>query len=704
MKAAIASPEIAQYRHRAMRHESLYPYFAELSSLSGIGPKTAPALERLVGGNKVRDLLFHMPVRWIDRRPRPSIFDTVVGEVSTFRGWVDSVQIGRGSAPARIRISDETSSVTLVYFRAQPIWLQRTFTLNAKVVVSGEIELYNDQKQIVHPDYVVAEDAKEQPPEVEPVYPLASGVTSRILRKAIADALSRSNELEEWVNPDLLVKFKWPSFKDALAQVHTPSTYDLDAMETARTRLAYDEALHREFELVAIRAQRTKAKSHTIPQNPHAMNALLDNLSFAPTAAQLKAIKIIGTELSRTIPMMRLLQGDVGTGKTLVAALAVTQCAAACKASAIMAPTEVLARQLNDAINAFLNPIGYRSRALTGRTNKAQRQDIVRGLESNEIHCVCGTQALFQSGLEFPNLALVVIDEQHRFGVNDRNKLIAKGIAPHLLMMSATPIPRTLSSAIHGELDVTILDERPANRQPVTTRIIPENRTDEIMSAIARAIPRGERIFWICPKVESEDQDDASVTERQKMLEKYLGQKIGLLHGRMSSDEKDGAIQSFKDGHTKVLVSTTVVEVGVDIPDATIIVIERSENFGLAQLHQLRGRVGRGNKPGYCLLLYQHPLSEISQKRLNVLRETLDGFEIAEADFKLRGPGDLLGIRQSGLPNFRILNLVKDAGLLKSAQDDAHHAAISNNAKRMAAIALLKELWNFTQDQEPAAM
>lgn len=679
-----------------MRPEILYPYFADLESLPGLGPKLSPLVAKLVGGDKIVDLLFHLPSHWIDRRPRASFDDIEIDEVATVSGEVNSVSTGHGSAPAKIRLRDETGFLTLVYFRAQPQWLQRSFPMNATRMVSGLVEEFNGERQIVHPDHVVDPAKDVPPPEVEPVYPMSAGVTGRLLTKLFSAALDSIEDLPEWSDPHLVTQHKWPSFKRALETLHRPAKLALDVFELARRRLAYDEALAREIALAQARLARTKVRAIPIPPNPHATQDLLAALPFKPTAAQMRAFDDIRSDMSRDAPMRRMVQGDVGSGKTLVAALAVAQAAAAGKTTAFMSPTEVLARQQAEGLDRFLKPTGYRCAALTGRDRGAERERILEAVDRGEIHVLSGTQALNQQSVDIPNLGLVVIDEQHRFGVADRVKLAAKGAAPHTLVMSATPIPRTLALALQGDHDVSILDEKPAERQPVVTRAAPDMRVDEVIDAVARAVERGERAFWVCPAVDAEDAEDAAATVRKAILDQRVGRPVALVHGRMPAADKDAALEAFRTGSASVLVATTVVEVGVDVPEATIMVIERAEKFGLAQLHQLRGRVGRSDKASSCLLLYKPPLTESAKTRLDVLRKTDDGFEIAEADFKQRGPGDLLGLRQSGLPDFRILDLTQDADTLNIARDDARSLLNSDpdlTAPRGQSARLVREIF-----------
>lgn len=537
-------------------------------------------------------------------------------------------------------------------------------------MVSGIVEDYQGTPQITHPDYVAAPDSGSIP-DVEPIYPMTATLSAKNLRKFISAALARTPELDEWIDPNLVRKNKWPGFRQALLTLHQPTVYDPEMFELARQRLAYDEAFSRELAMGQARLARGRRHAVIIPRTMGAERILVEALPFKPTRSQMDAYGDVMDDMARPVPMRRMIQGDVGSGKTLVAALAAAQVAASGGSVALMSPTEVLARQQAEAVGKFLAPLGIRVAALTGRDKGPVRDQLLADIRSGQAPVVSGTQALYQSDVSLPGLALVVIDEQHRFGVADRLRIGAKGNSPHVLVMSATPIPRTLALAVHGDLDVTFIREKPANRQPVTTAAIPDTRIAEVISAVTRAVERGERAFWICPAVDSEDAGDASAIQRREILAGQVRGPVEIIHGRMNPAERDGALERLRTGVARVLVATTVIEVGVDVPEATIIVIEQAERFGLAQLHQLRGRVGRGDKPSSCLLLYQPPLTEASKERLDTLRRTTDGFEIAEADFRLRGPGDMLGLRQSGLPGFRVLDLHGDLNLLATALADA---------------------------------
>lgn len=680
-----------------MRDERLFPLFQPLDALPGIGPKLKPTLEHLVGGEHIWDLLLHMPERWIDRRPVDTFDALVPGEVATVRGEIHSVKAPYNDrAPTRVELYDGTGFLVLSYFRADPRWLQGQFPVGKERIVSGRVDEYRGERQMSHPDFVLDPAKGEMPPPVEPIYPLTAGLTNKRVHSTIKAALDLiPDDLPEWGDSALIAKENWPAFKAAMAGVHAPTAYDEDAITRARTRLAYDEALARELTFAKARAARARQPAPAIPSSPDALNALVKTLPFKPTGAQIRATKDIMSDMAEPHPMRRMLQGDVGSGKTLVGAFAAVQAAASGFQTAFMAPTEVLARQQYDTLNAMLGSQGYTVAALTGRDKGSARQSTLMGLADGSIQIVAGTQALFQEGVSYKKLGLIIVDEQHRFGVADRMKLAGKGIAPHVMVMSATPIPRTLAQSINGDLDISILDEKPAGRQPIQTSAIAETRMEDITTAIGRALERGERAFWVCPRVDVDDEDGSSAVARAAMLRDVLGVPVGLVHGRMKGEEKDAALEDFRLGRTKILVATTVIEVGVDVPEATIIVIERAEGFGLAQLHQLRGRVGRGDKASYCILLYRAPLTETARERLDTLRRTEDGFEIAEADYKLRGAGDLLGKRQSGLISYRLINLEDHADLIPIARQDARHAvetADKMTKERAAAFAILSQL------------
>ena len=679
-----------------MRDERLYPFFAELDTLPGIGPKLREPLARLVGGNTVWDLLLHLPERWLDRRVRASFAETEPGEVASVQGDVqDHIAPKSPKQPYRVRLADETGFLTLVFFRGDGRWLSGQLPMNKARIVSGRIEEFNGERQMVHPDHIMDPAKGERPPPVEPIYPLTAGLTNKRVHSAITAALDTLPDLPEWGDQHLVAERNWPGLVSALRQLHTPDTFDETAFALASERLAYDEALAREVAFALSRAAHRQRRAPAMTTDFRAQDRLVTSLPFRPTRAQMRATQEIAEDLGETAPMRRMLQGDVGSGKTLVGALAAVQAAEAGYQVAFMAPTEVLARQQYVTLDEWLSPLGYSVAALTGRDKGSGRDALLMGLADGTIQVVAGTHALFQETVNFSNLGLIIVDEQHRFGVMDRARLADKALSPHMLVMSATPIPRTLSLAVNGDLDLSILDEKPEGRQPVETRALPDSRIDEVIAAVGRAADRGEQAFWVCPKVETDTEDSTSAISRQAILEEALGRPIGLVHGRMKPAEKDAALEAFRAAETRVLVATTVIEVGVDVPAATIMVIERADGFGLAQLHQLRGRVGRGGKPSFCLLLYHPPLGETARARLETLRRTEDGFEIAEADFKLRGPGDVLGLRQSGVPVFRTMKLPEHGSLFAIARKDAQAFVATDEeleTERGYALRLLREL------------
>lgn len=680
-----------------MRDSRLFPLFEPVDTLPGIGPKLRPVFERLIDGDRVWDLLLHLPERWLDRRVRDTFDDLEPGETATVCGEVHSYKAPYGDRqPHRVILYDGTGFLTLVFFRADGRWLQAQFPVGTSRIVSGRVDAFKGERQMAHPDYVIDPASNERPPAVEPIYPLTAGLTNRKVHAAALAALDKVPEgLPEWQDRHLAAREGWPAFREALACLHGPEDWNPERQALARRRLAYDEALARETVFAVARAQRMKRRGPPMPEARDAQRAIMKSLPFRPTGAQISALKQIAADLASPTPMRRMLQGDVGSGKTLVGALAAVQAVEAGYQAAFMAPTEVLARQQFATLDRLLSPAGYRVVSLTGRDKGAAREATLMGLRDGSIQIAAGTHALFQEQVAFSKLGLVIVDEQHRFGVLDRVRLAGKADSPHMLVMSATPIPRTLALSLAGDLDVSILDEKPAGRKPVETRALPDTRIEEVIDAVGRALRRGERAFWVCPKVDVDDDESAAVS-RHAALRDLLGPSVGLVHGRMKPAEKDAALEAFRTGETQILVATTVVEVGVDVPEATIMVIERAEGFGLAQLHQLRGRVGRGDKAAYCLLLYRAPLTDTARQRLDTLRRTEDGFEIAEADFRLRGAGDLLGTRQAGETRYRILELASDTDLIEIARTDAK-AAVGEDADiagpRGEALSLLRELF-----------
>ncbi len=677
------------------RDERLFPYFAGLETLDGVGPKTLPNLCALIGGERVLDLLFHLPYRFIDRSPAPDIASLQFEAVGTVCATVQAYEAPpTRTAPHKVRLTDETGFLTLVYFRVEGRYLQKQYPVGKRLVVSGKIDDFHGSRQIVHPDFVVPEDKASEIPAVEPVYRLTSGITSRKLSGWAVKALASVPDLPEWLADDTLERTNWPGFKEALATLHLPAAMDTGLLERAARRLAYDEALGRAV-IFARRKQAWRSKiAPSITITAETRNRFTESLPFEPTGAQMRAMTDLDTDLGQPIPMHRLLQGDVGSGKTLIAAYAAALVAGSKAQTAVMAPTEVLASQLYESIRNTLDPLRIVTAKLTGSASQAHRTNVDDRLQSGGISVLVGTHALFQEKVTFQNLALAVIDEQHRFGVRDRSRLLSKGEAPHVLFMSATPIPRSLSLTVFGDLDLSLLDEKPKGRLPIITSALPATRMADVIEAVRRAIAKGDQIYWVCPLVDSY-ADGASAVQRREMLARELGVDVGLVHGRLPSDVKDAALEAFRGGLTRILVATTVIEVGVDVPAATIMVIERADAFGLSQLHQLRGRVGRSDSQSYCLAVYDQPLTDAGRERLEVFRNTDDGFEIAETDYRLRGAGDVLGVAQSGLPRFRLIDPARDAGLLRTASKEVGYLLerkAPEDGPRQAAMSLLIDL------------
>ncbi|KAA3512226.1 ATP-dependent DNA helicase RecG [Agrobacterium rosae] len=664
-----------------MRPALLDPLFATVATLTGVGPKLADLLAKLLGRDSVEesrvvDLLFHAPYNIIDRRNRPGIAHAPQGAIVTIQGRVDRHQPappGNRSAPYRVFLHDETGELALTFFRARGDWLSKALPVDEEVMVSGKIDWFNGRASMVHPDFMVKVSEAENLPLVEPVYPLTAGLSPKVLRRAIDGALTKMPVFPEWIDEALAARESFPHVADAFRDLHDPhDETDIDPQAPARRRLAYDEFLAGQLSLALVRQRLRKVTGQPIRAKGDFAAKILANLPFSMTASQSAAVKDILTDMAGEDRMLRLLQGDVGAGKTLVALMAMATAVEAGGQAVLMAPTEILARQHFATISKFAATAGISCEVLTGRTKGKERREIEERIASGEAQIVIGTHALFQDSVNYKNLVLAVVDEQHRFGVHQRLRLTAKGISPHMLVMTATPIPRTLVLAAFGDMDVSKLTEKPAGRKPITTVTIPTERIGDIVARLKSALSEGKKAYWICPLVEeSEESDLMSAEERHAVLSKSLGADIGLIHGRMSGPEKDAAMLAFKTGETRLLVATTVVEVGVDVPDATIMVIEHAENFGLAQLHQLRGRVGRGDEASTCILLYKGPLSENGKARLSILRDSEDGFLIAEEDLKLRGEGELLGTRQSGTPGFRIASLEAHADLLEIARKDA---------------------------------
>lgn len=670
-----------------MRPTILQPLFADVETLKGIGPRLKTLLTKLldrpgeVKTPRKIDLLWHFPTGVVDRRNRPKIKDLKSGELATFDATVLKHKgpkfKGKGrfsKAPYRITMEDSTGQIDLVFFRIDPKYLDRQMPIGEIRYISGRPELYADHLQIPHPDHMLTKEEFEAFPNLEPVYPLTQGLTGKVLNKAMSQLIPAIPELEEWQEPEWIKKNQWPPFHQALTSLHRPEELeDIKADGKARQRLAYDELLAKQLSLALVRRQLRAKKGRSIKGNGSIRNKIIEALPFALTGSQQMALGEIFADMASENRMLRLLQGDVGSGKTIVALMTAAAAIEEGHQVALMAPTEVLARQHLESLAELAEKSGIRLGLLTGREKGRVRKQILLALEEGLIDCLIGTHALFQSDVHFKNLAFAIIDEQHRFGVEQRLALQAKAgpKGAELLVMTATPIPRTLLMTNYGDMDVSKLTEKPAGRKPVTSRVIPIDRLEEVMKGLKRAIQEGAQAYWVCPLVETSDKIElAAAEERHAHLKQHFGDKIGLVHGQMKGEEKDKVMAQFASGALPILVATTVIEVGVNVPNASIMVIEHSERFGLSQLHQLRGRVGRGERQSSCIFLYTSPLGATAKARLQIMRETEDGFIIAEEDLKLRGGGEMLGRRQSGERDFRVANVPNQKDLIEAANDD----------------------------------
>lgn len=696
-----------------MRREILNSYFSSVIALKGIGGKVEkllhkllrPGVENPLAPVSLINLLQHLPAGIIDRRNRPTISELP-------REGIVTVQVTVGNhkkppphnkrVPYRVECFDDTGTLTLVFFHVHGDYLQRILPVGETRFVSGRIEWYSGMPQMVHPDHIVSTDGFNKLPLVEPVYPLTAGLSGKVLARAFSQALDQVPELPEWQNADWLAKNRFCSFNQALALLHRPDNADvIDPASMPRQRLAYDELLANQLALALVRRSLKQSNGRAISSKGELFKQVIASLPFALTDSQSRAISEISTDMASNERMLRLLQGDVGAGKTIVALAALLNCIETGSQGALMVPTEILARQHFVTLKGLCEGLDVRVEILTGRDKANNRKEKLALLATGQIDILIGTHALFQSDVEFADLALVVIDEQHRFGVHQRLSLQAKsGTASDVLVMTATPIPRTLTLTLYGDMDVSRLTDKPAGRKPIETRVIPMQKLFDVMAGLGRVLTSGGRVYWVCPLVEDNDQLDLTAAEeRFEILQKTYPGKCGLVHGRMKSAEKDNVMQQFQDGEISILVATTVIEVGVDVPEANIMVIENAEQFGLAQLHQLRGRVGRGQQESSCVLLYRDNPGETAIARLKIMRESQDGFLIAEEDLRLRGSGELLGVRQSGAAMFKLANPIEHRDLLAAAKDDTDMILQANpllTGKRGAALRVL--LYLFERD------
>lgn len=656
-----------------MRPEILYPLFKSVNALPGIGPKLADHLKRLCGEH-VKDILYHLPNNMIDRRliPRLSaIQDKQYGSVKV--RVIKHVKSRSKSQPYRVVTQDESGELTIVFFRARADYIEKQLPIDSERIISGQFEYYNKSLQMTHPDYILKPDQANQIDRLEPVYPLTAGLSSKTILKALDGAMKLIPQMPEWLDEKYVKQERWSNWQTALTACHNPTQWaHLKPSDPNRMRLAYDELLANQLAISLIQTANKKKRSKKLKPPGDLTKKLLKKLPYKLTQAQLDTLTDIKNDFASDYRMLRLLQGDVGSGKTIVALFAAIQMVESGAQAAIMAPTEILAQQHMQTITELLDGLPVTVSLLTGRDKGKNRTIKLAAIADGSAQIVIGTHALFQADVAFKNLGLCVIDEQHRFGVHQRLLLSDKGSQTDVLVMTATPIPRTLTLTQYGHMECSRLTDKPPGRKPIKTSVVPLDRQAEIIDGIKRIIADKQQVFWVCPLVEESHVIDlAAAEDRYRELKQIFGNRIGLVHGKQKNQDKDRVMEQFATGNLDILVATTVVEVGVNVPNASVMVIEHAERFGLSQLHQLRGRIGRGDKPATCILLYKAPLSETAKQRLNIMRQTEDGFLIAEEDLRLRGTGDILGTRQSGLPDFKVADLDYHKDLLNVANQDA---------------------------------
>lgn len=656
--------------------DSLRPLFSSVSTINGVGPTTARLLKNL-GCATIRDLLWHLPQEVQIRRFSSAIKFASPNELITLQVRVIShsglrKQKGR-FAPYRVICSDTEDSIELVFFNPNLHYLKSVLVVGSEVIISGRFEIYKNRFQMTHPDHIGPLTSKSSWEGPEPVYPLTQGISQKALQKIIKTSLVKCPQLPEWLSSNILKKYHWPSWLTALQKLHSPSYEDdLKLGHPYRRRLAYDEILSNQLSLLLTRCQAEVSQGHALTGDGRLQQKVLKALPFTLTQDQLKALEEIHKDMASSSRMVRLLQGDVGSGKTIVAFLCMLKAIEAGYQVALLAPTEILARQHYKTMQEWAQMVGVSLELLISKDSVKHRQEIYRSLANGDLDLVVGTHALIQPDIHFKNLGFIVIDEQHRFGVEQRLNLSEKGTNIDILSMTATPIPRTLMLTTFGDLATSYLRQKPSNRKDIITTTLPLTRLNEIVMSLTRALQKGNKIYWVCPLIEeSESLDLAAVEERFAMLQVLFPNQVGLIHGRLKSHERAATMQAFIEGTIKILVATTVIEVGVHVEDASVIIIEHAERFGLAQLHQLRGRIGRGSQESYCLLLYGDSLNPTARARLNVMRSTTDGFEIAEEDLRLRGGGEAFGIKQSGMPSFKFFDPIAHQDLLLQAHDNA---------------------------------
>ena len=657
----------------SIRPERFFPLFSAVSNLSGVGPKASAGLENL-GVTRVRDLLFFLPVGGVERVRVLGLHSISLPKVVTIEVTVKSYQQTKKTSPIRVLVSCAKSELELVFFHARIDWIKSILPENERKVISGKLEAFSNGLQIIHPDYIVPLADKNKIPDFEPIYPLSKGISQKFLIKTISQAIDKNLVFSEWINRSIVEKFQWPVFDVAISMAHYPKNFDHTRPESlARERLAFDELFAYQMSLALARLHFRRTKGVSVRGSGLLTNKLRKQLSFSLTDSQEKAIVEINQDLVSELRMNRLLQGDVGSGKTIVALFSILTVVEFGGQAALLAPTEILARQHYETIRAILDNINISVVLLTGNDKGATRRLKLAQIRDGSNQVIIGTHALFQETVIYDNLVFAVIDEQHRFGVQQRMALGMKGLSVDVLVMTATPIPRSLALTYFGDMDISVLTDKPKSRKPIKTAVMSDKKIERILDRLEGSLNNGQSVYWVCPLIEENEVLKLTSAElRQSILKKRFPQKnVGLVHGQMSSEDKDIVLRKFSDGEISLLVSTTVIEVGLDVPLASIMIVEGAERFGLAQLHQLRGRVGRGADASSCILIYSGKLSKNSKARLEILRDTEDGFKISEEDLRIRGAGDVLGLEQSGIPKFLVANLENQNYLLEMARDDS---------------------------------
>ena len=656
-----------------MRPPILNSLFSRIETLNGIGPKWSKLLKNLCGPT-VLSVIFHLPDHILHRPYLTDLKSAQDKMLLTTKVTVSQHKKPFSKRhPYRIICEASGSYLEVVFFNYHKDYIIEQLPIGETRLISGQVERYGERWQMSHPDYIVRENEAWKIPIYEPIYPLTQGVSNKLMNRAVKEALKNLPNLPEWLDDTLLKREGWPSFKEAFFQAHHPQNeMDVSSVSKARQRLAYDELLANQLALALARTRMKKQTGISIKGNGTLRKKLLSHLPFELTNAQKRVITEIETDMQTPYRMLRLLQGDVGSGKTIVGLMALLNAVEAGFQGAFMAPTDILVRQHYSKISELCAQLGVSVVLLTGREKGKKRQEILSQIADGKAQIIIGTHALFTENVIFKNLGLALIDEQHRFGVEQRLALTQKGDAVDVLVMTATPIPRTLALTYYGDMDLSQIDEKPPTRKPVDTRVLSVKKMEAVIEKLHHALAEGKQAYWVCPLVEETEKSDlANATARFEKLNSVFPERVGLIHGKMQGDEKDAVMQKFLQKETSILVATTVIEVGVDVPNASIMIIEQAERFGLSQLHQLRGRIGRGAEKSTCLLLYDYPLSDTAKKRLNIMRSTENGFLIAEEDLKLRGAGEVLGTRQSGLETFLLTNFDLQNELLPIVRREA---------------------------------